>query len=135
MARRWPRAKAPLKPKYGLGDIVKKSSMGIMRFSSSSGEPTGDVGTTGTPLICYVVRSVNDEYLVQVIPHMDIQDGVGRMHKGKFGFVEARYLSQGSREKAMTAAKVYDGEKFHESRMKDARNAAAQKKGRSYVDR
>lgn len=135
MARKWPKASAPLKPKFGHGDIVKKSSSGLLRFSDSDGNPTGTSGGLGSDMIVYVIRPENHEYLVQVIPHVDLQQGTARMHNGAFGFVEAKHLSQGKREKAMTEAKVYDGKLFYEERMHDARAAAGKREGRSYVDR
>lgn len=133
--KRWPKAAAPLKPKYKEGDIVKKSSSGLIRFADKEGNPIGGSGGLGSDMIVYVIRAENHEYLVQVIPHLDLQSGTARMHKGAFGFIEAKHLSQGKREKAMTEAKVYDGKTFYEDRMHNARAAAGKREGRSYVDR
>jgi hypothetical protein len=140
MARRWPKAKAPLKPKYKPGDIVKKSASGGIRLASKDGAALGESGGgIGTDLICYVIRPHNAEYFVQVIPHFDLQSNTGRMYKGSYGYVEARHVTQGGREKAMTAAKVYDGEKFYEDRLKEARSLASKSKsksgGKGFVDR
>ena len=135
MAKGWPKAKAPIKPKFSPGDIVKKSTAGTIRLTDRDGVATGSAGATGTGLLCYVIRASNDEYLVQVIPSFDLQSITGRMYKGAFGFIQARHLTQTPRERSMTEAKVYDGEKFHEDRMKNAKSKATASKGRSHMDR
>lgn len=119
MARRWPKAQAPLKPKYKKGDIVRKSSTALMREANRDGEELEDIFGTGSDLFLYILRPHNHEYLAQVIPDSELQ-GVGRIHKGRFGFVEAAKLRQTKKEKSMTDAEVYDGKDFHRDRMSKA---------------
>jgi len=135
MARGWPKAsKAPLAPKFSAGDVVQKPSGGIWG-SDNVGELIGEFFGLGSKLICYVVKVEQKRYLVQVIPHLDLQPVTGRTFSGRFGWVDAEHLKQTKREKKMTEHKVYDGKTFNADKMKEAGRSATSSKGRGHVER